>query len=776
MRVDLRLAAPAVTAWVVAGVAIGWPSLLPGAAAVGWGLAILLTLVAVAYRKRGWRRHVVAVVVCVSAAALVLSVAAARAPQRQPPALREAASAGRYLTVTAVTDQTVRAGQRQFAATLSSVTLAKRTLEVSVPVTVFAPIDTGTVGIGTAVAFGGTISAAEPGEDVAFLFFGRGGVTTTAPPPWFLQWANELRARFHDTAGALPGDGGDLLPGLAIGDTSAVSPGLDGAMKSSSLSHLTAVSGANCAVVIGLVMLAAGALGLGRRWRIAVSLAVLVGFVILVTPEPSVLRAAVMAAVVLAALASGRPVRGIPVMSLAVIILLATDPWLARSYGFILSVLATAGLLLLSKPLTRLLSRVLPLSLSALLAIPLAAQLACQPALVLLNPSIPLYAIPANVLAEPAAPIATVFGLVACLLLPVTPALGVLVAKLAWLPSAWIAAVATFFARLPGSSIPWLPGALGTALVAAITALALVAGLGSSDRGRRLRQIAAAGLAVILFGYLGLIGGDRVRQQLSRPADWEIAACDIGQGDSVLVRSAGVIALIDTGPDPALLSRCLDTLGIQRIDLLILSHYDLDHVGGTSAVFGMVDSAMIGPAADFHDERLAAQLRQSGADVRQTARGESGTLGELRWDVLWPPSRLGTVQPGNDASVTVEFRGEGACVRGCLTSIFLGDLGDEPQGRMMAANRLGAVDVVKVAHHGSADQNARLYDTLSASLGLISVGADNSYGHPTDKLLDILRHAGTVAARTDREGMLLVSPRPDGAVSLWTERKDTGRE
>jgi competence protein ComEC len=271
--------------------------------------------------------------------------------------------------------------------------------------------------------------------------------------------------------------------------------------------------------------------------------------------------------------------------------------------------------------------------------------------------------------------------------------------------------------------------------------------------------------------YPSVLAGDRIRQELARPSDWQIAACDIGQGDAVLVRSGGRIALIDTGPDPAAMSRCLDILGIGRIDLLVLTHYDLDHVGGASSIFGRVDLAIIGPASDAHDTSLASQLRDSGAEVDQVSRGDTGRLGDLRWEVLWPQARLGSIQPGNDASVTLEFSGVGTCGTGCLSSLFLGDLGEEPQARMMAANRLlGVVDVLKVAHHGSADQNGRLYDRVRASVGIIGVGKDNSYGHPTDLLLAMLAKSGTMAARTDRDGMILVSPRLDGTVSVWTEK------
>ena len=144
----------------------------------------------------------------------------------------------------------------------------------------------------------------------------------------------------------LPDPGGGLVPGLAVGDTSRVDAELDAAMKASSLSHLTAVSGANCALVVGLAFAGAAVLGARRGVRVAAGVAALIGFVVLVTPEPSVSRAAAMAGVAMLAVALGRPAVGIAVLCLAVTLLVAFDPWLATSLGFALSTVATASLLL----------------------------------------------------------------------------------------------------------------------------------------------------------------------------------------------------------------------------------------------------------------------------------------------------------------------------------------------------------------------------------------------------------------------------------------------
>ena len=153
-----------------------------------------------------------------------------------------------------------------------------------------------------------------------------------------------------------------------------------------------------------------------------------------------------------------------------------------------------------------------------------------------------------------------------------------------------------------------------------------------------------------------------------------------------------------------------------------------------------------------------------GAVVEQAAAGLAGELGALDWEVLWPPPRLAGIEPGNEASVALAID----CATGCLSAAFLGDLGENAQGRLPP---LGRVDVVKVAHHGSSDQSGRLYRELGATVGLIGVGVDNGYGHPTDSLLEILTGVGTVVERTDERGLILLSPGEEpGAVTVWSER------
>ncbi|TFV99260.1 ComEC/Rec2 family competence protein [Leifsonia flava] len=779
MGAELRLAWPATIAWAAGFVAIGFPD------AAGWvaAAAALSAIGGVAVLVRGsgsirGRRILAVIALGAAATALVCTSVAVAAPARTPPVLVGAATQHRTVTVEAVVSSApvvgagASSGAEQLRFEARGVVMSSRgpegvspAVRAAAPLLVFGEMTGEHPRIGSTVRAKGTVKPTDAGEDVAYLLFASAPIAVLAPPPWYLGWADPLRAGLSQAAAALPGDGGDLLPGLAIGDTSAVTAELDAAMKSSSLSHLTAVSGANCAIVVAAVVLLGAVCGLPRRARSVLAVVALAGFVVLVTPQPSVLRAAVMATVVLFALGIGRPGRGIPALSVAVVALLVLDPWMARSYGFALSVAATAGLLLLARPLAGALARWMPLPIAIAVAVPLSAQLACQPILILLDPAVPVAGVLANLLAEPAAPIGTVLGLIGCLLLPVIPGLGSACLQIAWVPSAWIAQIARTVDGLAWTRLPWLGGAAGAVLLALVTASVIWLAVRRRDGpSTRAVSVLVTGLLLTAGAYGGALVGSSVLRSLSIPSDWQYAACDIGQGDAVVVRDGDSHALIDTGPEPAPLSRCLDALGIHRLDLLVLTHYDLDHVGGVDAVLGRVDHAIVGLPETEADRRILSRLQQGGSIIERGAAGLSGSLGALDWEVLWPLPDAATMATGNAGSVTMRFSGAGS------SSLFLGDLGEESQDALVRSTTLAPVDVVKVAHHGSSDQSAELYERLRATVGLISVGADNSYGHPTARILEILASVGTVAERTDQQGLVLLAPGVDGAVRVWSER------
>nr|WP_232528485.1 ComEC/Rec2 family competence protein [Microbacterium sp. MAH-37] len=750
----MRSAVLAASVWLLALLAV----LLPGtslALAAGAVLAAIAWALSTVRHRRG-SGLVVLSLLC--AAAVALSAAAAH-PARD----RAAAFAGRAVEVIAVVSSSASVGaDGRLWLDARTVTIGPpgHAEALAVPVRIGIDPQHG-VDLGAELTVIGQAKVTDAGERAALVVFTTTG-EVSRPASGIFAIAAQTRADFIDRATTLPEPGAGLLPGLAVGDTRAVSEELSAAMLASGLSHLTAVSGANCAIVVAAVFWIVALCGGGRRVRVLISLAALGAFVVLVTPEPSVIRAAVMAALAMLTVLLGRPSAGLAMLSVAVTGILVGDPWLAASPGFALSVAATAALLLLARPLSRGMSRWMPEPVSLALAVPLAAQLVCGPIVALFSEQQSIVGVAANLIAEPAAPLATVIGLLACLTSAV-PAVADLLAATAWLPSSWIATTATVSAGLPGAVIPVIAGPVTAAVTALISAAiaVLIARSGSA----RLRGTAGLVLAVAVA-----LGGARILltgplATLTAPDDWSIAACDVGQGDGLLVRSEGRVALIDTGPDPGALSDCLAQLGVPRIDVLVLTHYDQDHAGGLDAVRGRTTALLHGPPAEAKDERMLRDAASAGARLVPAAAGRHGVLGGARWQVLWPPPASAAFTSGNDASVVVEFSGGGV-----PRSLFLGDLSAVPQRMLVASGRVrGPYAVVKVAHHGSKDQDPGLYAQLQPRIALISVGEGNDYGHPRAETLGFLTALNARILRTDQSGRVLLGLR-DGGVAVWTER------
>ncbi|UJP10879.1 ComEC/Rec2 family competence protein [Microbacterium sp. KUDC0406] len=750
---DLRSALLAASVWAIALIAV----LLPGAPVLlvaGAVLAAAVWLFGPGRRRRG-SGLVVLSLLC--GAAVALSVASAL-PARD----RAAELGGRAVEVTAEVSSSASVGSD------GRLWLDARTVrlgppghgdQLAVPVRIGIDPQEG-VDLGAELTVTGQAKATDAGERAALVVFATAG-KVSRPASGVFGVAAQTRAEFITRAIRLPEPGAGLLPGLAVGDTRAVSEELNAAMLASGLSHLTAVSGANCAIVVAAVFWIVALCGGGRRTRVLVSLAALGAFVVLVTPEPSVVRAAVMAALAMLSVLLGRPSAGMAMLSVAITGILLTDPWLATSPGFALSAAATAALLLLARPLSTGLARWMPEQVALALAVPLAAQLVCGPIVALFSEQQSIVGVVANLIAEPAAPIATVIGLLACLTAAVPP-LADLLAATAWLPSSWIATTATVTSDLPGAVLPVVAGAPTAAVIAGISAaIAVVLARVGPPRVRTLAGLVLA-VALALGGARVLLGGPLAT--LTAPEDWSIAACDVGQGDALLVRSEGRVALIDTGPDPDALSGCLRQLGIAHIDLLVLTHFDQDHVGGLEAVRGRTDAVLHGPPSDAKDERLLRDAASAGARLVPSSAGGHGDLGAAQWQVLWPPPDSAAFASGNDASVVVEFAGGGV-----PRSLFLGDLSAVPQRILAASGRArGAYAVVKVAHHGSRDQDPGLYAQLQPRIALISVGEGNDYGHPRDETLAFLSALNAHILRTDQDGRILLGMR-DGGIAVWTE-------
>jgi competence protein ComEC len=311
------------------------------------------------------------------------------------------------------------------------------------------------------------------------------------PSPVLQGTAKELRERFVSGASFLAPDPRGLLPGMVTGDTSALDEGLNTAMKSVGMTHLTAVSGANCSLVLGALLLVCRRFRLPRIPAAAVAVSGLALFVLLVGPDASVLRAALMGAVAVASLAGGRSGRGLSFLCLAVIGLLLIDPGLGSSFGFLLSVLATLGIIILGRPMMDWAPAYVPDWVTAAFAVPLSAQLLCGPVTVLLQPQFSTYSLLANVIASPLVAPITLLGTAAVPLVALAPWAAAVLIAVAGTFSAGVAATARFTAGLPGAAVPWpegVPGLLTMLLLSALTFGAVWA----TVRPRRLVRLAMA--------------------------------------------------------------------------------------------------------------------------------------------------------------------------------------------------------------------------------------------------------------------------------------------
>lgn len=316
------------------------------------------------------------------------------------------------------------------------------------------------------------------GTDVAAVLVVHRGPVMIRGPSMVQRWAGRVRAGLRRASARLPASERGLLPGLVVGDTSVMSAADTADFRTAGLTHLVAVSGANLAIVVAATFGLLRWTRFGIRMRASVTAAVLVGFVVLARPTPSVLRAGAMGLLALAAIALGRPRALLPALLGAVTGLSLFAPTLADRPGFALSALATLALLVLVPGWTSRLCEWLPARLASLApvaAAPLAAQVACAPVIASLSGAISLAAVPANVLALPAVPVATVLGLLGALASLVSPAVAGFLCAVAGVPCRWLVGVAHAAARVPVAALRVPSGTLGIAVTGLLTIGAVAA-------------------------------------------------------------------------------------------------------------------------------------------------------------------------------------------------------------------------------------------------------------------------------------------------------------
>ena len=577
-----------------------------------------------------------------------------------------------------------------------------------------------------------------------------------------------VRAGLRASVADLPEGQRGLVPALVVGDTSQQTDVVVESFRTTGLVHLTAVSGANLTLLLAFLLTAARWVGVRGRWLYLVGLLGVVVFIALCRTEPSVLRASAMGLVALAALgghaASGKGARHLAV---AVIVLVLIDPWLGRSVGFALSVLASGGIIGWSA-LWRDRMAWLPRPVAEAVTVPLAAQLATQPVVTAISGEISIVGLVTNALAGPFVGPATVLGFATAgfsvVLLPVAQFTGWLAG---WCAQAiiWIAEAGAAF---PGAAWRWPAGVMGLVVIGAGCALGLMAG--ARILSSRWLSLLVASALVVLVARPQVVPG-------WPPGEWRVVACDVGQGSATVLRAGeGQAVVVDTGPDPVLLQRCLDQLGVRVVPMLVLTHYHADHIDGRAAVLGRlpVGLVMVSPLASPSGTAAAIgrEVRGLGVPVVTARPGQRLQVGEMRWVTVGPVSvprvveAAGAVESAaeNDSSVVA------LAEVGGLRVLLTGDVEPTGQREIVRSGVDLRADVVTVPHHGSGRQDEGFIRAAGAGIALVSVGEKNDYGHPAPKTLRLLHDSGRQSVRTDQQGSLAVGGTRK-APTLTTQRR-----
>jgi competence protein ComEC len=421
-----------------------------------------------------------------------------------------------------------------------------------------------------------------------------------------------------------------LVAGFLIGDTSGLSSRDLEALRRSGLTHFVAVSGSNVALFLAAWWVVTAVVGIGPKRRFVLGVVGLGIFVIATRWEASVLRAALMAATVLGAAATGIVVDTWVAIGVAVAALLVVSGQLSVDVGFQLSVAATIGILVGSG----MFADRRPRALWAILGAATAAQVAVVPVLLLHFGTVPLMSPIANLLSAPLVTGATVTGATA--------------AVIGWAPAVAVSsALAGAVLDIADVAAQWpqldLAGVLATAGAAALIRL------------KRTRQLAVVGLAGLLAFSVLVPSG--------RPNVPTVTFLDVGQGDSVLLRHpSGRVALVDGGHDPIVLNEALRRHHIGRIDLLVGTHGDVDHVGGFQGIF---DDHSVGrlwvpdhPDQGPEMENLIGAANAAGVPVDRVRPGSSYALGSIEIEAIGPRRRYAA---RNDGSIVLWVAAERPC-------------------------------------------------------------------------------------------------------------------
>lgn len=557
---------------------------------------------------------------------------------------------------------------------------------------------------------------------------------------------DRLRAALAGSiAPGLEGERAALVAGIVLGEDEGLDDQLRDRFRASGLYHLLAVSGQNVAYVVAGVLLLAWTAGLPRLAAQIAAIAAILGYVLAVGWQPSVVRAGVAGVLACLAWLAARARDRWYFLLVGAAVLLGWNPYTLLDPGFQLSFAAVVAIFVIVPLIQRRLDGYpVPRALASVIAVSAACGLATAPITWAHFGAIPTLSVLANALAAPVVAPILAFGLGAAGLDTFLPDAAL---ALGWV-NGYLVAYLAACARLVGG-IPFAQVTSPLALVAIVAVAGLAVLLVRCPRAWRTPIVAAA---AALAGTGAAWALWPAGPPLPPPAGLRVSFLDVGQGDGILLQVPEGAVLVDQGPPEAHVAELVRRLGVGRLELLVLTHPERDHVGGAADVLrsirvgGILDPGL--PSSSPYEDEALDVARNRSVPVLAARRGQRYRLGRLVLRVVWPDGPGASGQNPNDRAVVI------LATYGSVDVLLTADAESSVTGRL----GLPPVEVLKVAHHGSSDETLPgLLEGLRPRVAVISVGAGNDYGHPAPSTLTALSDVPSLRLfRTDREGTVTV--------------------
>lgn len=567
---------------------------------------------------------------------------------------------------------------------------------------------------------------------------------------------------------ASPADVSPFLQSILCGDRSTLSDSVREDLSTAGISHIIAVSGMHVSILMAALFLV---LGRGGRRASLIGIPLLLFFVYLTGSSPSVVRAALMLMLMLLAPVFRRENDSPTNLGFAALLILLRNPWSVASASFQLSFLSMAGLLLFTGPLYshfkeccpwKSMLQWNPLSrgpvwlrnlllrgweklvrfLLATICATLGALSLTLPVTAVLYGRISTYGLLANLLAVWAVCLcflgALLTAICAILYLPLGKLLGWITA---W-PVRYILLVSRVISGLPMASLPTSSVYVVLFLVFAYLVLVLMLLMREKHYGKPLLCIGAALVLAAVFTRLG-----------AHMEHFSVTALDVGQGQCICLRTDDFSAMVDCGgSNPGRVgsdaARYLNTVGIEKLDALILTHYDYDHVGGVFALLErMPVERLYLPEVPFDPEIRASieeAARRENVRVVYVTENLELTLTEGGLTIFAPVS----YETDNSASLAVLFSVSD------YDLLITGDMDQYAEHRLLQTQTLPDLEALVAGHHGSdTSTGGELLRAIRPETVLISVG-NNNYGHPSESVLRRLERIGAAVYTTEEYGQI----------------------